>query len=171
MLSDLWGKQKSAWVNSYMELLSPTFEIIYYDSCTLGEINLINYSENAIHQQFINGGIDTAVTNLLEKEKREITILAFSIGGTIAWKAGLKGLKISNFFAVSSTRLRYETAKPNCPIYLCFGDLDNYRPAAGWFKGLAVANFYTLNNETHHLYKNEICIKLICDKLIKTIIA
>ncbi len=170
ILSDLWGKQKSAWVNNYIELLSPTFEIIYYDSCTLGEIDLINYSENAIHQQFINGGIDTAVINLLEKEKREITILAFSIGGTIAWKASLKGLNVLNLFAISATRLRYETEKPHCKVTLFYGGLDNYRPAAGWFKGLAVANFYTLNNETHHLYKNEICIKLICDKLIKIII-
>ena len=56
----------------------------------------------------MNSGIEIAVQTLLNKEKGEIKILAFSVGGTIAWKAALKGLKVSDLVAVSSNRLRYE---------------------------------------------------------------
>lgn len=166
ILSDLWGKQKSAWVNNYIELLSPTFDIVYYDCCALGEIDLTGSLENAIHEQFVNGGIDTAVTNLLEKEKGEVTVLSFSVGGSIAWKAGLKGLNIDNFFAVSSTRLRYETEKPNCPIYLYFGDLDNNRPAFDWFKKLSIAEFTIRKNDGHELYTSSEFVLFLCNKII-----
>ena len=166
LLSDLWGKQKSAWVNNYIELLSPKFDVVFYDSCDLGEIDLVDYSEKSIHEQFVNGGIDTAVTNLLEKEKGKVSVLSFSIGGTIAWKAGLKGLKIANFFAVSSTRLRNEIAKPNCAIYLCFGSLDNYRPEIDWFKKLSITGFTIHKNEGHNLYTSSEFILFLCNKII-----
>ena len=166
ILSDLWGKKKSDWVNNYTELLSPIFNVVFYDSCDLGEIDVTDYSEKAIHEQFINGGIDTAVTNLLEKEKEEITVLAFSFGGSIAWKAGLKGLNIVNFFAVSSSRLRYEIIKPNCAIHLWFGGLDNYRPALNWFKKLSITEFTILKNDGHNLYTSSECILSLCNKII-----
>ncbi len=166
ILSDLWGEQKSAWVNNYIELLSPHFDIVYFDCCTLGEIDLTDYSEKAIHEHFVKGGIDTAVTNLLEKEKGGITVLSFSVGGTIAWKAALKGLKIANFFAVSSTRLRYEIAKSNCPIYLYFGGLDNYRPSFDWFEKLSITEFTIRKNDGHDLYTSSEFILFLCNKII-----
>ncbi len=166
ILSDLWGKGKSDWVNNYVELLRPTFDVVLYDSCVLGEIDLTNYSKKSIHEQFVHGGVDIAVANLLEKEKGEITVLAFSIGGTVAWKAGLKGLKIVNFFAVSSTRLRYEEVKPNCAIHLYFGALDNYHPALDWFKKLSITEFTILKNEWHNLYTSSEFISFLSNKII-----
>ncbi|MEL6944601.1 MAG: alpha/beta hydrolase, partial [Bacteroidota bacterium] len=66
-------------------------------------------------------------------EQVEVSILAFSIGGTIAWKAALKGLKIKSLWAFSATRLRYEVERPNIPIQLFFGQKDEYRPSSNWF--------------------------------------
>jgi len=106
ILSDIWGIQKLGWVKYYIDLLSSDYDIKYYDSCELGEIETNSLNENIRHRQFVNGGIEIAVNKLLELEKKECNILAFSIGGTIGWKAALSGLKIKNLYAVSSTRLR-----------------------------------------------------------------
>ncbi|MEO8237445.1 MAG: alpha/beta hydrolase [Flavobacterium sp.] len=118
ILSDLFGGKNPEWVNYYVEKLKSKFEIQYYDVLELGDIDTIDSGEVNIHNQFLNGGIDKAVEVLLHQEKEKVTILGFSIGGTIAWKAALKGLKVSHLIAVSSTRLRFETrfqiAKSNC---------------------------------------------------------
>lgn len=87
ILSDLWGRDKSNWVSDYVELLRDNFEIQYYDCCELGGIDKTIFTEQSLHDQFVNGGFEIAVENLLNKEKGEIKILAFSVGGTIAWKA------------------------------------------------------------------------------------
>ncbi|MGQ7945502.1 alpha/beta hydrolase [Flavobacterium sp. WC2509] len=164
ILSDLWGKEKSGWVSDY-ELLKDKFEIQYYDCCELGEIDKTNYSEENLHNQFINSGIEKAVENLLKKEKNPIYILAFSIGGTIAWKATLKGLKVRSLFAVSSTRLRFENEVPNCEIKLYFGENDNNAPNENWFENYSI-NFEILKNKEHHFYtekefSNSICIEIL----------
>lgn len=168
ILSDLWGELKSDWVSKYIELLRPTFDIVYYDCCELGNIDSTDYSETRIHEQFLNGGIDATVNSLLEKEKGYISVLSFSIGGTIAWKAGLKGLNIVTLFAISSTRLRYESSKPNCFIQLFYGDLDKHRPDDTWFKKLGSIDFSIFKNETHDLYMNKNNVIQICDKIIST---
>ena len=123
------GINNNNWLSIYRSELESVFELEFYDCAKLGDVHIENNPEKDIHSQFINGGIDLAVSNLLKKETQPISILAFSIGGTIAWKACLMGLNINHLFAVSATRLRYETVKPNCNLVLQYGDLDENKPS------------------------------------------
>ncbi|MNE20864.1 hypothetical protein D3C80_1140070 [compost metagenome] len=166
ILSDLWGKEKSNWVSDYVELLKDKFEIQYYDCCELGGIDKTDYTEENIHSQFVNGGIEKAVENLLKAEKNQINILAFSVGGTIAWKAALKGLNTNGFLAVSSTRLRYETKVPDCNIRLYFGERDSSKPDKDWFEKHAI-DFEILKNKEHDFYTEKDCTTSICKAFLK----
>ena len=166
ILSDLWGRHKSNWVSDYVALLKDNFEIQYYDCCELGGIDKIIFTEQNLHDQFANGGIEIAVQSLLNKEKGEIKILAFSVGGTIAWKAALKGLKVSDLVAVSSTRLRYETQVPNCQVQLYFGEWDEYKPDGSWFLNCQIVPEINKNND-HLMYVEKDFIHLVCDAILK----
>ena len=166
ILSDLWGKVKSNWICAYIELLKNKFEIQYYDCCDLGEIDITNYTEENLHSQFINGGIEKAIANLLKIEKNQIDILAFSIGGTIAWKSALKGLNVRRLFAVSSTRLRYEDKTPNGIIELYYGENDSNKPSNDWLKKHSV-NFEIIKNKEHDFYKEKEFITSICNEILK----
>lgn len=165
ILSDLWGKEKSAWINSYISLLDPYFLVTYYDCCELGEIDKSEYMEEKLHFQFTHGGIDKAVQNLLSLEKQTNIILGFSIGGTIAWKASNAGLKIKHLFAISSTRLRYETQQPFCEIKLIFGENDANKPNDLWFEKFKLTPQLYLN-ESHEFFKKNEIAKIICDKIV-----
>jgi pimeloyl-ACP methyl ester carboxylesterase len=166
ILSDLWGKEKSNWVAGYIQLLNDKFEIQYYDCCGLGEIDKTNYTEENLHNQFINGGIEKAVTNLLKTEKNQIDILAFSIGGTIAWKAALMGLNVRSLFAVSSTRLRYEDKIPNGAIKLYYGENDRNKPSNDWFEKHSI-DFEIIKNKEHDFYTKNDSSTLICNEILK----
>jgi pimeloyl-ACP methyl ester carboxylesterase len=100
-------------------------------------------------------------------EKNKIDILAFSIGGTIAWKAILKGLKVERLFAVSSTRLRYETEVPDCEIKLYFGEKDNWKPDEYWFEKHQITP-EIIKNKSHQMYLEKDFIHLICDAIFKS---
>lgn len=166
ILSDLWGLKNGDWMKEYVAILECNFEIVVYDSCLLGEIDATNYYEVKLHEQFVNGGIERAVANLLISEKEKINILAFSVGGTIAWKAALKGLNVENLFAVSSTRLRYENEIPNSTIKLYFGENDNNKPTDDWFGKISV-DFEIIKNREHHFYTEMDFITSICDEILK----
>lgn len=154
ILSDIWGKEKSEWIDEYTSVLTPYFKIQYYDICCLGEIDKNQYTEEKLHLQFVNGGIEKATANLLKLEKEPVYILGFSTGGHIAWRAGLYGLKIKYLFAVSSTRLRYETEKPKTNINLSYGDNDPYIPRPIWFQKMGLsARFY--KDEAHEMYRKK----------------
>jgi pimeloyl-ACP methyl ester carboxylesterase len=166
ILSDLWGKEKSDWVSAYVELLKDKFEIQYYDCCELGEIDKTNYTEENLHSQFVNGGIEEAVKNLLRAEKNQIDVLAFSIGGTIAWKAALKGLNVRNLFAVSSTRLRHENEIPNRIIKLYYGENDSNTPSDDWFEKYSI-DFEIIKNKEHSFYAEKDFATSICKEILK----
>ncbi|MBF4471457.1 alpha/beta hydrolase [Flavobacterium sp. HJJ] len=166
ILSDLWGKEKSNWVSFYTELLEEKFVIQYYDCCELAEIDKTEYFEENLHNQFINGGIEKAVANLLKAENNEIDILAFSIGGGIAWKAVLKGLNIRSFFAVSSTRLRYENETPKGRIKLYYGENDTNKPNNDWFQKHSIA-FEIIKNKEHNFYTDKDFAIEICNEFLK----
>lgn len=167
ILSDLWGIEKSEWVNNYTKTLDSKFEIKFYDCCKLGRVDKSGYKESSLHNQFVNGGIEIAAKRLLELEKRNINILAFSIGGVIAWKAQLHGLKINNLYAISSTRLRYEKVKPSYNVSLYFGDKDNYRPTIEWFDYINLKP-KILKDKEHKLYTEIDCISKICNEIATT---
>lgn len=159
LLSDLFGGNPE-WIQNYIEILETKFQIQYYDVLKLAEIDSL-IDEREIHNQFLNGGIEKAVTNLLNSEKENVRILGFSIGGTIAWKASLRGLKVKELVALSSTRLRFETEIPNCKIKLYFGDKDLNAPNHNWFLDLKISN-QIIENQGHLLYQEKENAFLIC---------
>lgn len=169
LLSDLWGKEKSDWISFYTEILEEHFELHYYDCCALGNIDKFIYSEENLHQQFVNGGIEIAVEKLLQEETQTVTVLGFSIGGLIAWQAGNSGLKIKNLIAISSTRLRYETQKPLGNIELFYGENDTFKPDAIWFD-----NFQLKQNlfpsENHEFYQKREMATIICNQIIEQLL-
>lgn len=150
----------------YVELLKDKFEIQYYDCCDLGGIDKANYTEENLHSQFVNGGIEKAVENLLKTEKNKIDVLAFSIGGTIAWKATLKGLNVRKLFAVSSTRLRYENEIPNGIIKLYYGENDSNTPNDDWFEKYSI-DFEIIKNKEHSFYNEKDFAASICNEILK----
>lgn len=164
IVSDLWGFEKSEWIKEYIKLLEAQFEIQFYDSCDLGQIDKTEYEETKLHHQFVNGGIEIAAKRLLELEKNSSDVLAFSIGGVIAWKAHLNGLKINNFYTVSSTRLRYENSKPNFQLKLYYGEKDDHLPSSDWFDNMGlIPKIY--KNIGHHLYTEIKYIMDICNDI------
>lgn len=165
ILSDLWGREKSEWFVNYTQILSTNFNIKYYDCCELGGIDKSDYREEKLHKQFVNGGIDRAVGNLIELEKNSISVLAFSIGGTIAWKFGIKSELIESLVGVSSTRLRHETSKPKGNIALYFGQHDANKPKVEWFDNM-VLNCNILADQEHQFYQKAEFAEHICTQLI-----
>ncbi len=168
ILSDLWGKGKASWIQGYMDGLKSDFEIHYYDCCDLGNIDTDIHEQDNLHQQFVEGGIERAVQQLLHYEKSPVHVLAFSIGGAIAWKAGLLGLDIQYLYAVSATRIRYETDKPKGHILCLFGEKDEYRPTSDWFAQLQV-DYDVIPDQTHYLYTEEDFIQEIITRFIRGI--
>lgn len=164
ILSDIWGDVNNGWLHYYIEPLKQKFDIVYYDCCELGDVNTTDLRKEQLHAQFVKHGITTAVEKLVALEPGEIDVLAFSIGGTIAWKAALKGLKVNSMFAVSATRLRYELSKPTCEINLVYGDEDSFKPSSQWFEKMNV-NYNLLKDVGHDLYSQEHFSVGICDEI------
>ena len=165
IISDLWGRGKSGWLTNYTRILEPEFDVLFYDSCELGQIDLSNYTQENLHKQFISGGIERAIDKLIESEKHKLNILAFSIGGTIAWKYGLKTDNIKSLVCVSSTRLRYETERPKGNLELYFGQNDEYKPPVEWFEKMKL-EYEILSEKGHQFY----CETQFAEHLSKKII-
>ncbi|WP_281634723.1 alpha/beta hydrolase [Flavobacterium luteolum] len=163
ILSDLFGGNPE-WIQTYIETLGLRFDVQYYDVLKLAQIDSSS-DEKEIHNQFLNGGIEKAVNNLLDLESGNASVLGFSIGGTIAWKACLRGLKVTELVAVSSTRLRFENEVPNCKIKLYFGKRDSNIPKYEWFSELGISNLI-FENQDHLLYQEKENAFLICDDFL-----
>ena len=166
ILSDLWGKQKATYLPQYTTLLQAKYKVQFLDCCKIGQIDTSIYTQDNLHQQFITSGIDLAVKNLLKTFQEEVDILAFSIGGTIGWKAALAGLKVRHLYTISATRLRYETQKPSSKISLVYGGLDAYRPDENWFENMGISEYIIFEKEGHELYHKNKRIEQICKTLL-----
>jgi len=163
----LWGKRKSTWWPWYLDSLKKHFDLHCYDACELGNIDLSIYEEKAIHRQFVHGGIEVAVSHLLQQEKYKVHLLAFSIGGTIGWKAIQQGLKVASFCAVSATRLRYENEKINTPTQLFYGANDPYRPRQDWFDQHHYLHKEIIPSQGHAVYTLEKTAQYVSQKVIQ----
>ena len=166
IISDLWGRGKSEWLINYTQILETEFDILFYDSCELGQIDVSNYTQENLHKQFINGGIEKAIDKLVEIEKHKVHILAFSIGGTIAWNYGLKNDNINSLVCVSSTRLRNETERPKGDLELYFGDNDKYKPTVKWFESMKL-EYEVLSDKGHQVYCETQFSEQLSEKIIK----
>lgn len=168
IVSDMWGSKRGLWITSYLGYLQQYFDITYHDSQELANLDVKVRTEENIHRAFVEGGIDTAVTHLMKKEKEPAHYLGFSMGGTIAWKSGLMGLSMKSLYTVSSTRLRAEDAKPECPVTTLFGDNDIYRPKSDWYKKLDL-QAELFEGFGHDMYTDEKIIAKVCLDLLKSV--
>ncbi|KPM32473.1 Hypothetical protein I595_889 [Croceitalea dokdonensis DOKDO 023] len=169
VISDMWGVKKGLWITSYFGYLQQFFDIQFYDSQQLGHIDELVNTEKNLHKAFVNGGIDTAVAHLMKKETEPCHVLAFSTGGTIAWKAGLKGFKMKSLTAISATRIRFEETKPSCEIDLMYGENDVYRPNLEWAENVGVS-MNVVPNFGHELYSDEKIITALCKGLLQKVL-
>ena len=170
VLSDMWGVKKGLWITSYLGYLQQYYNIVFYDIQQLANIDLTIKSKENLHTAFVEGGIDTAVAHLLKKEKLASHYLAFSTGGTIAWKAALKGLPMTSLYAVSATRVRMENLKPDCPTTLLYGGNDTSRPDNDW-SGKLDKELDIVPNFGHEFYTDEKIIGKICQDLLAAVTA
>lgn len=154
ILSDMWGAKKGLWITSYLGYLQQYFDITYYDIQTLANLDVTVHTTDNVHRAFTEGGIDTAVAHLLKKETEPAHYLGFSIGGTIAWKAGLMGLPMKSIYTVSSTRIRAEENRPECKTTALFGDTDMYRPKLSWNEKVGVKS-ELIKGFGHTMYTDE----------------
>lgn len=132
ILTDLFGLQNADWLYAYSLYLQDRYQVQVYDTQELAELPSSLIKEKEVHDYFVEQGIEKAVENLLKQEKESFSILAFSIGGTIAWKASLQSSLIEKMTLVSSTRIRFEANSPTIPFTLYFGEQDSFRPSQEW---------------------------------------
>ncbi len=169
VLSDMWGAKKGLWITSYLGYLQQYFDIVFYDCQQLANINPTIDTQENVHAEFVNGGICTAVAHLLKKETTPSHYLAFSTGGTIAWKANLLGLPMKSLYAVSATRIRKENELIKGPMTLLYGGNDTHKPSEEWAKELGVS-MELIPNFGHELYTDEKIIQKVCKDLLGTVI-
>ena len=137
LLSDIHGLQNAKWIKDYHKILSTEFEVITYCILELANIE-ISLPVQEKHHLLVNGGMEKAAKQLLQKEKETVTVIGFSVGGSIAWKAALLGLKVDCLYAISSTRIRKENRKPNTEIKLIFGGEDTNTPDELWYQKVEI---------------------------------
>lgn len=168
VISDMWGVKKGLWITSYFGYLQQYYNIVFYDCQQLADIDVPVSTEENIHKAFVEGGIDTAVAHLLKKETEASHYLAFSTGGTIAWKAALKGLPMKSLTAISPTRVRYEEESPNVPMNLIYGECDKFKPGLKWAKQVGV-DLNVIPSFGHQLYSDEKIISEVCLDLLEKV--
>ncbi len=168
VISDMWGVKKGMWITSYFGYLQQYFDIVFHDAQQLGNVDVTVSNQENIHSAFVNGGIDTAVAHLLKKETEPSHYLAFSTGGTITWKAALKGLPMKSLTTISPTRVRFEEGKPNVPLRLIFGECDEFKPGLKWANTVD-AKLEIIPGFGHDLYSDEKVISDVCLGLLQKV--
>ena len=152
ILTDLWGLRKASFLNRYLDEFEAYFEIRVIDSLELACIDKRVYTKESLHRQFINGGIERAAERLFLSLEEPVHILAFSIGGAIAWKAAMRSTYVERLTCVSSTRLRLETERPTCQISLIFGSNESFGPSIDWFETMETNRIEVIGGE-HDFYR------------------
>lgn len=168
IISDMWGVKKGLWITSYLAYLQQYFDITFYDCQQLAHLEVTVHSEENINRAFVEGGINTAAAHLLKKEEKPAHYLAFSTGGTIAWKANLLGLPMQSLYTVSATRIRSEIKRPQCPTTVLFGDGDIYRPKSDWYEKTQVKG-ELIKGFGHTMYTDEKVIQKVCLDLLRSV--
>ncbi len=169
VISDTWGAKKGIWANSYLVYLQQYFNLTYLDSQRLAKLDLDTDSEETIHTAFFKGGIDTAVGELVKLQKEPCHYLAFGIGATIAWKAGLKGLPMKSLYAISPKGIHQFNNAPKIPTRLLFGDLDAELPTNDWFFEMHDIKEEIIESYGHRLYANDAVIKKVSKDLLSLV--
>ena len=169
VVSDMWGSKKGLWITSYLGYLQQYFDIVFYDSRELAQMEKKNNTAEGIYNAFINGGLDTAVSHLLAKESEASHYLTFCAGGTIAWQAGINGLPMKSLYAVSPIEMHHFSEGPDCPITLLYGELEDKIPSPEWsIQTKAVVE--RIPKFGHEMYSDEKIIRKVCLDLLDLVI-
>ena len=168
IVSDMWGAKKGLWITSYLGYLQQYYDITFYDSQQLANIDLKINTEENVHAAFVEGGIETAAAHLLMRETEPAHYLAFSTGGTIVWQAALKELPVKSIFNISSTRISMAEKAPETSISLVYGGNDKNRPTQKWADAMGL-ELEVLPNFGHTLYSDEKIIRKVCLALLSNV--
>ena len=168
ILSDIWGSKKGLWITSYLGYLQQYYDIVYYDIQQLSDIEVLIHSKENLHEAFLNGGLDTAVAQILKKESIPSHYLTFGSGGTIAWRGALRGLPVKSIYAASPSAIEMEHNRPNCPVLLLYGEHDGQIPAVEW-SALHDIPVETVPQFGRELYSDEKIIQMICLRLLDSV--
>jgi len=168
IVSDMWGAKKGLWITSYLGYLQQYFDITFYDSQQLANLDILIQTEENVHNAFLEGGTETAASHLLKKETEPCYYLAFSTGATIVWEAAKKGLPVKLLYGVSPTRIRKKNNRPNIPYQLVYGANDEFRPSDDWADMLGV-EMEVLSNYGHTLYTDDKIIQKVCMELLQEV--
>lgn len=170
VLSDLWGSKKGLWITSYLGYLQQYYDIVYYDSRQLADMDLppVHTTEDVYHA-FAETGMKRAAARLLSQEKEPADYLAFGGGGSIAWQAALMGLPVQSLYAISPLCLQKIGGSPECRVTLVYGEYHENRPAPLWFRqaGLKPEIISKFGQE---LYSDEKIIQKVCKDLLREVI-
>ncbi len=169
ILSDMWGTKKGLWITSYLGYLQQYFDIVFYDTQQLADVDLVKCTSENLYEAFTNGGMDTAIAHLLTKKDPPSHYLTFCAGGTVVWNAALKGLPVKSLYAVSPKDLHLEDQKPDCPVRLLFGENEEIIPDEEWANKLGVS-MEVMANYGHELYSDEMIIQKVCLQLLDSAI-
>jgi hypothetical protein len=168
VLSDMWGAKKGLWITSYLGYLQQYFEIVYYDSQELANLEVTVRTPENVCKAFVEGGYSTAIAHLLSRETQPSHYLTFCAGGTIAWSAALQGLPMKSLYAVSPLWLHRYANSPEAPAKLLFGEYQENKPAQAWAQQLGV-DMEVMPNFGRELYSDEKIIGKICLELLESV--
>ncbi len=172
VLSDMYGSKRGLWITSYLGYLQQYFDIVFYDSKELANIELVVNSDENIHRAFVQGGMDTAVAHLLKKEQLESHYLTFCAGGSIAWNAGMMGLPMKSLYAISPLTIERFDWKPECPVHLLYGEYGDYEktlPPVEW-SGRVGVPVEIIPKFGFDLYSDEKIIQKVCLSMLETML-
>lgn len=169
IVSDMWGSKKGLWITSYLGYLQQYFNIVFYDSRELAQIDKTKGSSEELYKAFVGGGMELAVSQLLARENEKSHYLTFCAGGTIAWYAALKGLPIKSLYAISPMNLHQINEAPPCPVTLLFGELQEERPSTEWVINTKSV-MEVVPNFGHEMYSDEKIIRKVCLDLLELVI-
>ncbi|MEX0287479.1 MAG: hypothetical protein AB3N14_00075 [Flavobacteriaceae bacterium] len=170
VLSDMWGAKKGMWITSYLGYLQQYFDIVYYDSQQLSDLDITEYTPEKVCEAFHKGGMDTAVAHILMKEKNNPShYLTFCAGGLIAWNAALKGLPMKSLYAVSALDLQNELERPEVPITLLYGEYHTNIPSDKWADHMDIP-IEVVPKFGRELYTDEKIIKKVCLNILETML-
>ncbi len=169
VISDMWGAKKGIWATSYLVYLQQYFNISYYDSQQLANLDAcVDCTDQELKDGFDHGGIETAIGQLRQKEKIPARYLTFGVGGEIVWKAILKGLPVKSLYAVSAHGLPFEGQRPNIPVRWVYGALDADKPSSAQLERMQ-RYVEIVQGFGHDLYTDDTIIKKIAKNLLSLV--
>ena len=164
----MWGAKRGLWITSYLGYLQQYFEIVYYDSQELADIDVPIRTEENVCNAFVQGGYKTAVTQLLSRESEPSHYLTFCAGGTIAWRAALMGLPMKSLYAISPLWMHRQDQQPDAEVKLLFGEFQEHRPSPQWAAELGIP-MEVVPKFGRTLYSDEKIIRKVCLELLESV--